>query len=89
MLGAIEDTRNAVGVRLYGGHILIATGEVNMVNCHIWDALILLQLTDAIAIGGDLLVRLCVCIMDASGCRHRSKSVRSRPHHTHRTRWHR
>lgn len=53
---AIEDTMNAVGFRLYGGHVLVATGEVNMLNCHFWDLGILLPLTDVVAVGGDLLV---------------------------------
>jgi hypothetical protein len=54
--GAIEDTASGIGLRIYGGHILLAAGTVNMVNCHIWDNIVLVQLTDALAFGGDILV---------------------------------
>jgi len=55
--GVIDDTANGVGLRIYGGHILVAAGDVNMVNCHVWDYFVLIQLTDAIGFGGDILVR--------------------------------
>lgn len=58
MLGAIDDTRNFVGFRLYGGHIMLVDGRVNMLNCHVWDYFVLIQFTDALSIGGDILVRL-------------------------------
>lgn len=54
--GAIDDTFNGIGFRLYGGHILLVAGEVNMFNCHIWDYFILIQLTDVVVVGGDVLV---------------------------------
>ena len=53
----IDDTANGVGLRIYGGHILVAAGDVNIVNCHVWDYFVLIQLTDAIGFGGDILVR--------------------------------
>lgn len=57
MQGAIDDTFDGVGFRIYGGHVLLVTGEVNMFNCHVWDYIILVQLTDVLVVGGDVLVR--------------------------------
>lgn len=82
---AIDDTRNGVGIRLYGGHILVATGEVNMLNCHFWDLAILLPLTDIVAIGGDLLVRAaCRDMAHAMGVA--SRSLLPPPRCTYRVR---
>ncbi|KAM3569065.1 hypothetical protein VYU27_008826 [Nannochloropsis oceanica] len=54
--GAIEDTFNLVGGRLYGGHVFVAAGTVTFFGCNFWDTTLLLPFTDQVTIGGDVLV---------------------------------
>lgn len=53
---AIEDTANLSGWRIYGGHVYVAAGTVRFLNCHFWDTMVIMPLTDVVAFGGDVLV---------------------------------
>lgn len=57
---AIQDTLNLAGWRIYGGQVYVAAGTVHFLNCHFWDSMILMPLTDVVAFGADVLVRACV-----------------------------
>lgn len=62
----IELTQSQIAMRIYGGHVFMAGGTLNFVNCMFWDFELLIPLIDRMRIGGDVLVR-CVCLLEF-GC---------------------
>ena len=52
---ALDQTFDQVTVRVYGGHIFAVNGNINFINCLIYDLTILYPLTNFVIIGGDVL----------------------------------
>jgi hypothetical protein len=55
---AIEQTMTLVGIRIWGGHVLVAGGTVTFNGCIFYDLELLTPLSDRIYFGGDVLVRV-------------------------------
>lgn len=54
---AIQQTMTLVGIRIWGGHVLVAGGTVTFNGCIFYDLELLTPLSDRIYFGGDVLVR--------------------------------
>lgn len=52
----IENTRNGVGGRTYGGHVYLVSGRVDFINCIIYDSFLLIAFTDQFDFGTDMLI---------------------------------
>jgi hypothetical protein len=59
---AIEQTVNLVGIRIWGGHVLVADGTVTFNGCIFYDLELLTPFSDRIYFGGDVLVHAYLCI---------------------------
>lgn len=55
---AIRQTMTLVGIRIWGGHVLVAGGTVTFNGCIFYDLELLTPLSDRIYFGGDVLVRV-------------------------------
>jgi hypothetical protein len=73
---AINQTLNLIGIRIWGGHVLVFDGVVTFNGCIFYDLELLTPFSDRIYFGGDVLVRaLCVggmggiaCLLTCVGC---------------------
>jgi hypothetical protein len=61
--GAIEDTLNFVGGRIYGGHVFVAAGNVNFFGCNFWDSALVLPLTDQVSLSSSQSAPLCFLLL--------------------------
>lgn len=56
----VADQAKLNGWRIYGGHVYVGTaGPVSFLNCHFWDSMLVMPLTDVVAVGADVLVSEC------------------------------
>jgi len=53
---AIEQTINLIGLRIWGGHVLVAGGDVSFNGCIFYDLELLTPFSDRIYFGGDVCV---------------------------------
>jgi len=53
---AIEQTLNLIGIRIWGGHVLVAGGDVSFNGCIFYDLELLTPFSDRIYFGGDVCV---------------------------------
>ena len=44
----VEAQLLGVGIRIYGGHVLMAGGDVNFVNCHVFNAAPFVPIVDQV-----------------------------------------
>jgi hypothetical protein len=53
---AIEQTTQLIGIRMWGGHVLVADGDVSFNGCVFYDLEMLTPFSDRIYFGGDVTV---------------------------------